>query len=233
MDYIVINGKSSRQIRGLLIQSLPPVTKPLMRTEVEEIDGRDGDFITTLGYSAYDKSITIGLRSDYNIDDVISFFDSEGRIIFSNEPDKYYNFAIYDEIDFAKLIRYKTANVTMHIQPFKYSADETAIEKTFEGVTKEIEIRNNGNIYSKPIIEIEGTGNITIDLNANRVLSCDITDKIIIDVPNLNALDGDGNYLNRQVVGDYNDLCLKQGLNYISMQGEVTKIKIDHYSRWI
>lgn len=128
-DYIEINGVNSNTIDGLLISTLPPISKPLMRTEKLEINGRDGDLVTKLGYSAYEKSFEIGLYGDYDVDDVISFFDTSGTVTFSNEPDKYYNFEMLDQIEFEKLIRFKTATVTMHVQPFKYSAVENA--KTF------------------------------------------------------------------------------------------------------
>lgn len=128
MNYIVINGKDSRDVDGLLIQSLPNISKPLLRTEVEEIDGVDGDRVTALGYSAYDKVASIGLHGRYNVDDVISFFDSEGEVIFSNEPDKKYRFKMIQQIDFERLGRFKTAEVAFHVQPFKYDAVKHATE---------------------------------------------------------------------------------------------------------
>ena len=48
MNYIVLNGMKSTLIKGLLISELPPITKPLIRTKTEEIDGRDGDIVTKL-----------------------------------------------------------------------------------------------------------------------------------------------------------------------------------------
>lgn len=122
MDYIILNGKSSKLVGGLMIQTLPPITKPQMRTEIEDIDGRDGDIITKLGYASYNKTIEIGLYGKYDVDEVIKYFDSEGTVIFSNELGKYYRYSIIDQIDFEKLIRFKTATVEMHVQPFKYSA---------------------------------------------------------------------------------------------------------------
>lgn len=126
-NYIILNGKSSNLIGGLIIQELPPITKPQIRTEVEQIDGRDGDIVTRLGYSAYDKTIKIGLHGDYDVDEVIRYFTSSGTVTFSNEIDKYYYYQINDKIDFAKLIRFKTADVSMHVQPFKYSSTDHPI----------------------------------------------------------------------------------------------------------
>lgn len=137
MNYIVLNGKRSDEIRGLLISSLPPITKPKMRTSSEEIDGRDGDIITKLGYSAYDKEFEIGLAGNYNVDDVISYFDSSGEVIFSNEQDKYYKYQLLDQIDFDRLLRFKKAKIKMHVQPFKY--DSVADAQKFNNSYFEIE----------------------------------------------------------------------------------------------
>lgn len=133
-NYIELNGKSSAEINGLLIQELPPISKPKMRTQVETIDGRAGDIITQLGFSAYDKTIEIGLYGDFDINEVISYFNSSGQVVFSNEPDKYYNYQILDQIDFQRLIRFRTANVVLHCQPFKYPLNETPLVEEYEYV---------------------------------------------------------------------------------------------------
>lgn len=122
MNYIVLNGMKSTLIKGLLISELPPITKPLIRTKTEEIDGRDGDIVTKLGYAAYDKKMNIGLYGDYDIDEVIEYFNSSGEVLFSNEPDKIYRYQINNAIDFDRLLRFRTATVVFHVQPFKYSA---------------------------------------------------------------------------------------------------------------
>ena len=136
-NYIILNGKNSNEINGLLIQELPPISKPLIRTEVEEIDGRDGDIVTPLGYSAYDKEFTIGLYKDFDVNEVAAYFNSEGTVIFSNELDKYYYYQITAQIDFERLVRYRTATVTMHCQPFKYSATEQPITEDVSGTVSD------------------------------------------------------------------------------------------------
>ena len=234
--YIVLNDVSSLTIQGLIISSLPPITKPKIRTTIEEIDGRDGDIVTTLGYGAYTKTVEIGLSYNYNIDDIIQYFNSSGKVVFSNEPEKYYNYAIYDQINFEKLIRFKTASVNFHVQPFKYS--DVDKEKTFNFTTvdpKSLQIRNEGNIYSKPKITVTGSGTVNLYLNGNQifVLNLSSTRTIILDIAAMNAYGTDGTLKNRLVTGDYEDFVLLSGENTISFTGSLSQILIDNYSRWI
>ena len=133
-NYVIINGVNSLTIKGLAINLMPPITKPLMRTMREEIDGRNGDINTELGYQAYDKQIEVGLYGNYDIDEIIAFFNSKGTIVFSDENDKFYNFQILDKIDFAKMIKFRTAMINMHCQPFKYPLTDTPVDVAYEYV---------------------------------------------------------------------------------------------------
>ena len=357
MNYCILNGKKSSLVKGLLIQSLPPISKPLMRTKTDEIDGRDGDIVTKLGYSAYDKEMSIGLFGDFDIDEVIRYFDSEGTVIFSNEPDKFYKYTIVSQIDFERLLRFKTATVTFHVQPFKYSAmddvlrfsnnvlwmkplsasksgvavavqkglitvhgtatsptefylpvnemelsagsyslnvsahgsgqtscsirlignvpsdadsfggtylpleegtvslNETLTEsKTFKYVWLQIptgsvvdfsftvelidlgmssfEVFNRGNVISRPTMTIYGEGTVKLSINGDELFTLSIADHITLDGAQMNAYK-DGALANRSVAGDYNNLCLKGGMNEISWVGYVTGVDIENVSRWI
>lgn len=236
-NYIILNGQNSADIKGLLIQELAPITKPQQRTQVETIDGRAGDIVTPLGFAAYDKKISVGLYGDYDVDDVIEFFDSEGQATFSNEPDKYYNYQVVEQIDFARLIRFRTATVTLHVQPFKYSTDEATKEFTPSGGDQSFNIVNTGNIYSKPTLTVYGTGTVNLSLNGTQILVIDLGDtatSITIDAEALEAYTGTtANLANRSVDGDYENLKLNVGTNTIAYTGSVTKITVANYSRWI
>lgn len=152
-NFVIINGVNSNTINGLGINELPPITKPEMRNIREEIDGKDGDIITDLGYSAYDKTITIGLfGTGYDINDIVAFFNGEGTIVFSNEPDKYYNFKILNQIDYESLQKFRTASITFHCQPFKYPLSETPLEIEYDYIEQEDEtltLNNTGNALMK------------------------------------------------------------------------------------
>lgn len=229
INYVELNGEKSTSVKGLIIQSLPPITKPKMRTSNATIDGRDGDIVTKLGYSAYDKQLSIGLHGDFDIDDAIAFFDSEGEVVFGNEPDKYYRYQILDQIDFERLVRFRTAKVKMHVQPFKHDA----VDRVFEAIGKSVTLRNRGNVASRPTVTVYGSGTVALSVNAVTILTMAIGDGYItIDSEEMNAYHGDA-LMNRNVSGDYSDLKLNVGENVISCSGNVSEIKVEDYSRWV
>lgn len=235
-NYIILNGNNSNNLTGLLISKLPPITKPKQRTQTKEIDGRDGDIVTTLGYGAYDKSIDIGLYGNFNLDDIMTFFNSSGTVTFSNEEDKYYNYQIVDQIDYERLIRFRTAKVKMHVQPFKYSAVEGI--RTYNITNQdEITINNSGNYTAKPVITIAGSGTINLSVNGYEVLVIELGETastITIDTANMEAYNQNTSQLmNRSVTGDYDNLYLNAGKNTISWTGTITQIQIQNYSRWL
>lgn len=231
-NYVIQNGLDSRYLNGLLIQELPPITKPLMRTSIEQIDGRDGDVITKLGYSAYEKKMKIGLFDDYDIDDIITFFNSSGTVTFSNESERYYRYDILDAVDYERLMRFRTAEITYHVQPFKYSTVEKM--KVFSNPTSAITIRNNGNYVSKPTIHIKGSGTINLSLNGVQLFRIDMStsNSITIDTERLEAYNDDV-LMNRYVVGNYDKFVLKVGANSVSWDGQLIYIAFENLSRWI
>lgn len=361
-NFIILNGVTSLQIKGLLIQELPSITLPLIRHNLEEIDGVDGDLVERLGYGAYDKEMLIGLHGDFDIDEIINFFggNSSGEVVFSNEIDKYYRYEILQQIDFERLLRFRTATVTFHVQPFKYSSVErrvitaanqsveiTDVSFTQDGVDVEAEdgvvtfygenyypieiyipikpavlqpgtytltvnitgqgmdgatltlldgsptvehafggrdiyldsgntltltaviagkrtfstlylvippnqtnfsfsakleranfayiIRNSGNVYSKPVWTIYGSGQISLSLNGNQVMTIALGSEghITIDCAALDAFKDTKTALkNRLCTGDYEDLFLPPGKNTLTWTGNVEKIEIEDYSRW-
>ena len=233
MSTISLNGVSSASIPGLIISSLPPISLPGIRTQIETVDGRDGDIVTPLGYSAYDKTFTVGLHGLFNIDQVIAFFASSGKVIFSNEADKFYYYTIVKQIDFTRLLRFRTANVTLHVQPFKYSVSETPIVSTGASAT----VTNAGNIYAKPTITITGSGTVGLYLNTVQILSVALGESektVFIDIDAMNAYDQNGSFVNRSVTGNYAAFLLPVGESTVSWSGgTVSAVKIENYSRWI
>lgn len=235
MNYISLNGYKSTLIKGLLISELPPIVKPMQRASIEEIDGRDGDIITKLGYSAYDKKMTIGCYGDFNIDDIIQYFDSEGQVVFSNEPDKYYNYQILSQIDFERLCRFKTATVTFHVQPFKFSSVDNVMDHQDLSGGGSVKAKNNGNVISRPAIRVYGSGTVTVGVHDTTFsVTFEQGDTYItLDGTTLNATADSGALRNRNVSGNMKDLWLPVGESDIDFSSGVTRLTIIDGSRWI
>lgn len=145
MNYLIWNGRDSRDIKGLVICELPPISKPQMRISETVVDGVDGSVIEELGYESYNKSIAVGITHKADIDEVIKYFSGTGEVVFSNEPDKYYKATIIAQTDYKRLVRFRTATVTFRVQPFKYEHSEEPTvsgEKHITGATVELQDAN-------------------------------------------------------------------------------------------
>lgn len=231
--WVLINDVPSYGVNGLIVTSLPPITKPKMRYSSEEIDGRDGDIITTLGYQAYDKTVSVGLHGNFDIDKVIEFFATRGTITFSNEPDKVYRFQQLETIDFERLVRYRTADVKLHVQPFKTGRLQRP--KVFSSADAQAVIVNSGNVVAAPKLTVNATGDIGLYLDGSQILSVANTGEytLIIDVAALEASTPEGVLMNRHITGDYARLVLSPGKHLIKWSGTVSSLTIEDYSRWI
>ena len=231
MNYIIWNNKDSRDIKGLLICELPPITKPNMRVKETAIDGVDGSFIEELGYESYDKSITVGLKIGADVDEILEYFTGNGEVVFSNEPNKYYIARIIKGIDYTRLLRYRTATITFRVQPFKY--DLLEVERYATSERQSMIIENIGNYTAKPIITITGSGTVELSVNGNAICRYEFPsgqDTVIFDSEKQDAYLG--NMLkNRNMVGEFP--IFEKGNNTLSWSGTVESIQIKRYSRWL
>ena len=227
--------KENSANNGIIVTSLPPITKPPMRFETIEIDGKDGDITNLLGYSSYIKKIDICLNHDRNswdnsqIDYIINWLSGESNITFSNEYDKYYEGIILNQIDYDDLIKFKIASVNVKVQPFKYSISERKITKS--GFC---DIYNPCYLDALPIITFTGNGLIHLLINNSEVCQININERITIDSIIQDAYKDDKNNLaNRNMNGTFP--VLKKGSNSISWYGEgvVTQIEVKYRSRWL
>lgn len=232
MNKVIWKDIDSSTIKGLMICELPPITKPRMRIQETAIDGVDGSNIEELGYESYDKSILIGLHNDFDINEVIKYFSGEGNIVFSNESDKYYKARIFEQIDYERLLRYRTADVKFRVQPFKYEYEENK-NISITSDDSSYTITNKGNYFAKPLMIIKGSGKITIKLNNNLLFTYEFPDddiEVVIDSQKQDAYLGSV-LKNRYMTGDFPKFEI--GKNIITWEGTIESIEFSLVSRWL
>lgn len=229
--YFTWNGIDSRQM-GIVVESLPPITRPAMRVSVTEIDGKDGDEIVELGYEAYDKDIVFGVKktTEAYLNVLLHWLSGDGELITSAEPTKRYYAKIYEALDLERLCRFRKASVTLHTQPYKYAVSEDEIEWT--GTNQVLQIENQGNITSAPLITVEGSGTVNISVDGMFVCKLDLdeNDMIIMDSAELEAYDN-ASLRNRDMIGDF--IRLLPGSHEITWDGSISSLKVIPKSRWV
>ena len=230
MNYFIYKGRNSRTFQSLVVQELPPITKPPVKYNVTTIDGKDGDIVETLGYKSYDKEISIGIKNTTELDQIIEWLTGNGELILSNEPDKYYKAQILDQVNFERLVRFRTAKIKFHVQPYKYSELE-GIQTINSESMNSITITNNGNTIAKPIITLTGIGIVDILYNNKELkFTFDINGKATFDSEKQDVSNSDI-LLNRNMIGDFIELNV--GNNVFQWAGTITKWEIQNRSRWI
>lgn len=221
MSYFIFNNVHSDDMK-VIVENLPPVIRAPQRYNRTEIEGRDGAIIEQLGYKDYEKEIKIAFKSEDDIWNTMEWLIGKGRLIFSNEQDKYYDAHILDQIDYERALRFRKATVSFLVQPYKHSLDE-------EETTSRILI-NQGNVACNPLITVYGSGKV--DLLVNGVKSCSVTinEYITLDGEKQEAYKGN-TLQNRLMIGEFPTFT--PGENVLSFIGNVTNVITLVRSRWI
>ncbi len=226
VNYIIVNGVSSMTITGLEIDELPSPVRPKARIEEEEVLGIDGSLTTTDDtYCATTKVCRVYYDGgDY--DSLANFFQESGTVVFSNLPNRYYDYKIMSEIPFDQVKDggWCEFNVDFRCQPFGYTLNNSMITiDCSKYLNKTCTISNLCTRYSKPIVTIYGTGNINIFINGNQISLINVEEYITINSVKLRTYK-DLVRQNEKKIGDYPALLV--GDNIVSWSGTVTKIEI-------
>lgn len=229
-------GVDSSTLPSLIITEHPPITKAEMRTETTDIPGRDGTIVDEQGYAAYTKKLQISLKDSTDIDAVIKYFTGSGDLIHSNEPLRTYKASIYSQVDYERLLRYRTAEVEFLVQPYKYLTDEENVVQEVDSGSNtpdEMTVTNEGLEVSKPLITISGYGQVILSVNGQLFCELDIQDSpITLDSEALDAYTAAG-LANNRMTGDFP--VLQPGENTISWEGTggVDSVTVAPRSRWL
>ena len=161
------NGVDSRT-KGIIVTDIPPAVFPAERVEEIVIPGRPGSLIRTQGDDVYDSyALTIGIanKGTESYWNIASWLRGSGELVLSKEPNRVYYARIIKQASAAYAFRHNfNGPVAFQVQPLKgtYPADEP-IEITPDEETS-FTIEASGNVTARPIIIVDGTGTIVLDV---------------------------------------------------------------------
>lgn len=226
LPYFVFKNISSLDM-GIIVNTLPPITKAARDISKISIPGRDGyltqDFET---YSSTVKPVECTILDISMVDQVIAWLSGSGEVIFSNQADRKYQANIINQIPFNKIIRkwYKFI-VNFDCQPFALMLDNPVITLTSPGI-----IYGAGTYKSKPVITVYGTGTIELTVNNIVIHLTNVSEYVTIDSGLMDAYKGTL-LKNNDTLGEFPELVV--GENVISWTGTVSKVEIESNWRWL
>lgn len=213
--------------KNIIINKMPDFERATSNIEKITIPGRDGFITQDDGtFQSVLKECECSL-DDWDISDICSWLTGTSELILSDEPDKKYKATIINNIKFSKIIPvFHEFLIQFDCQPYKYAVENEHIEIT----ENNYEIHSKTNVVSNPIIKVFGTGDITLDINSNKVILKNIDDYVVIDSENMNCYK-DTVLKNSNMYGDFP--VLNPGINIISWVGNITKIELTPNWRWL
>lgn len=217
--YFIFNDINSFS-KGIILKNHPIITSPKKRDDGIVIEGRSGKlYYNNQVYDSFVKTLECSIiDSEIDVREISAWLKGEGKLILSNEKDKFYNVNIINQIDFTNIAdQLHEFPLVIEFQPFAYSIKENNVSIT-ENCS--INIKNSTALIF-PKIKIYATGDVTLTINNHSQIIKDINDYIELDSLLEIAYKNNENK-NSAVFGDY--LTIEPGNNDISFIGDVTKI---------
>lgn len=231
--YFIFNNKKCTDM-GVEISGFPALQHPERRVEVIEVDGMDGSYTQDLGaYNTYKISIECVLnklsRDAQSINEILKWLKGSGRLILSTDPMKYYEARISSAISIDSVIWiFPEFKITFEVQPFRKSVNK--VSDVIKTDVKKFRVFNKGDVSSRPVITLKGSGEITVKINENSYLLQGVSDSVTInsemqevynDTYSLNTLYKSIEFPEFQV-----------GVNEFEVIGNVSEIEIKPNWRW-
>lgn len=198
-------------------------------SEESEIYGANGTYVVHDGaYESQERVLKISAVNFVKVVELSNLFnDFDNEIEFDYlKTSKYY--ADLVDITFNKQGNSKwLVSVKLLFDPFRYTNENTDIRLTTRG-----NINNIGNVFSEPIIEIEGSGEVSLTIGS-QIMYLTLDSKAIIDCRHRRQNIYDKNNVVKNSIrkkGSFFEI--PPGLQGVVTTGNVTSIKIKGNWRW-
>lgn len=166
MDYMIINDFNTSTLPGCVVTDFGDVEAAKPKGNVAELYGVNGKYRVFDGsYESYERTFKFYISKQVDIatvvqkfqpnDNILEFSYQLGSIFYANflsanyKPSGHHGWELVIKLD---------------MQPFRYQkASEPAV------LTSDGTIENIGTVYSEPIIEIEGDGDVSLTIGRKTV----------------------------------------------------------------
>jgi hypothetical protein len=177
MFYMIINGFNTSTIPHCVVTDFGEVEAAKPHAESVDVYGLNGSYRVLDGsYESYERTISFYVPKLVDISTIVDKFQPKENVIeFS------YQLGSYFYADFSGATYNRNGmhawkiDVKLIIQPFRYQKSVDPVVLTASGT-----INNLGTIYSEPIIEIEGDGDISLTIG-RKTMYLTIKTKATID----------------------------------------------------
>lgn len=234
-------GIDSRNM-GIFIRQMPTRALPGRNINRKPVAGKNGTLV--YGDTTY-KDVNVRLecdaRDESRMSDICAWLSGDGRLRFSDEPDREYQASVDKEFSRSSIQARLTGQrftITWVCNPYRYLYPAPVpINISTSGTT----ISNPGTAPALPRIEITGSGDFSLSIGSQTAYFQGVTDGIIIDSELGDALTKDGTSLaNNWMDGELYEI--QPGANVVSWTtggeddegnattGKITAVKI--LPRW-
>ena len=177
MDYMIINDFNTSTLSGCVVTDFGDVEVAKPRGDVTKLYGVNGSYRVLDGsYESYERTFKFYISKQVDIatvmqkfrsnDNVLEFSYQLGSIFYANflsasyKPSGHHGWEL---------------SVKLDMQPFRYLKNVAPVELIRVGT-----IDNIGTVYSEPIIEIEGSGDVSLTIGP-KTMHLTVNNKATID----------------------------------------------------
>lgn len=177
MFYMIINGFNTSTIPHCVVTDFGEIEAAKPHAESVDVYGLNGSYRVLDGsYESYERTISFYVPKLVDVSTIVDKFQPKENVIeFS------YQLGSYFYADFSGATYNRNGmhawkiDVKLIMQPFRYQKDVAPVVLTATDT-----INNPGTIYSEPIIEIEGDGDISLTIG-RKTMYLAIKTKATID----------------------------------------------------
>ena len=226
-DWFEWNGVRCTTL-GIHVSEQPPITFAEERVKFVDVPGRSGSLTTIEADDTYEDvvlSASCVMKNVDNIGAIAAFLKGAGTVKFANRPDGFYYARIVNQIPFEQVMRgrpNKNFTVNFRCKPFLYISDVADITLSSAGT-----ITNPYPVHSLPLVVVNGTGDVTIQIDERILELTDLSGTITMDSEMQEAWSGN-NSANGNMDGEF--IRLKPGANAYIVTGNVSSVVIS--PRW-